>query len=283
MSTELRIFFRIIGETVKGIKRARLMNIAIILTMATILSIFACLLRSSLFVSNFISEVGDNMEISVYLKPGKDPQAAAKTFLQYKNIKKITIKTKEEAWKDFKEQMGFSGQENPLPDTIRLQLQDRSHVKKFVEVAKKLDFTEDIFYAGKIADVVADVGNKINVAAIIVVIVLIVLTFLIINNTIFLLIEARKKEIEIMRMMGVSDHYIKSPYVFQGAFYGFCGAVVSFIPLTALHLYFKNTAEVLYISINPLDLAISLLATILMGIFVGAIGSTASVKKYLKI
>ena len=283
MNSEVRIFFRIIGETVKGIRRAKLMNFAIVLTMAAILSIFVCLLRSSLFISNFVDEIGNNMEVSVYLKPGKNPETSAKTFLKYKNIKSIKIKTKEEAWKDFKEQMGFTGEESPLPDTIRVQLKDRKHVDKFVAVVKKLDFTEDVFYAGKLAETVSGVGSKVNMAVIIVVIALILLTFLIINNTIYLVIESRRQEIEIMRMMGVSDHYIKAPYIYQGAFYGFCGAVLAIIPLFALQLGLKNFANLLYITLNSANAYIAIFSGILMGIVVGAIGSTISVKKYLKI
>lgn len=283
MNTELRIFFRIIGETVKGIKRARWMTLAVILSMAAILSIFASLLRTSLFISHFVEEIGRSFEVSVYLKPGKDPKHAQNELSKYKNITDITIKTKEDAWKEFKEQMGFSGTDNPLPDTIRIKLKDKTNVKDFIISVKNLNFTEDVFYAGEIADKVSKIGNHINIAATIVVIALVFLTFVIINNTVYLAIESHKKEIEIMRIMGVSDWYIKAPYVFQGVFYGACGAAFAFIPLFVVDSCLNNVAVVSYVPIDPMNTRIVMLVVFLMGIIVGSVGSMLSVKKYLQV
>ncbi len=282
MNTEVRIFFRILAETVKGIRRSRWMNLVIITTMAAILSIFSCLFRSSLFVSHFINEVGDSIQVSVYLKEGKDLKTAVKKFSEYKNIKSLKVITKEEAWKEMKKQVNISEISNPLPDTIRVKLKDKTHVKRFIEAAKKLEFVEGVQYAEHLADNIAKVGHFINTAAIVIIVILSGLTFSIINNTIHLVIESRKQEIEIMRMMGVSDWYIKAPYIFQGVFYGFCGAFLSVIPLVILQSYIQRLAELFYITANPYNIQIVILSVLIMGIAVGAIGSLFSVRRYLK-
>ena len=259
------------------------MNLVIITTMAAILSIFACLFRSSLFVSHFVSDVGDSIEVSIYLKPDKDPQAMEKKLSEYKNIKSIKIISKEEAWKELKSQVDMPELNNPLPDTIRVRLEDKSQIKKFIEAVKKLDSVEGVQYAEQLADNISRVGHFINTATIIIVIILGSLTFSIINNTIHLVIESRKQEIEIMRMMGVSDWYIKAPYIFQGIFYGFCGAFLSVIPLVVLHSYLKKLAGLFYITIDPFNTQIVIIGVLLMGIAVGAVGSIFSVKRYLKV
>lgn len=282
MNTEIRIFFRILGETIKGIQRSRWMNLIIITTMAAILSIFSCLFRSSLFVSHFVHEVGDSIQVSIYLKEGEDPKSAIEKLSEYKNIKSVKVITKEEAWKDLKDQVDFPELSNPLPDTIRVRLNDKIHIKKFIEVVKKFDFVEGVQYADQLAENIAKVGNFINTAALIVVIILGSLTFSIINNTIHLVIESRKKEIEIMRMMGVSDWYIKAPYIFQGVFYGFCGAFLSVIPLIILQSYLQKLSGLFYITVSPYNTQIVILSVLLMGIAVGAVGSVFSVRKYLK-
>lgn len=259
------------------------MTLAVILSMAAILSIFASLFRTSLFISHFVEEIGRSFEVSVYLKPGKDPKHAEKELTRYKNVTDITIKTKEEAWKEFKEQMGFSGTDNPLPDALRIKLKDKTDVKDFIIAVKNMNFTEDVFYAGEIADKVSKIGNHINIAATIVVIALIFLTFVIINNTVYLAIASHKKEIEIMRIMGVSDWYIKAPYVFQGVFYGACGAILAFIPLFVVDSCLNNLAVVSYVPIDPLNTRIVMLVVFLMGVIVGSVGSMLSVKKYLQV
>ncbi len=283
MNTEIRIFSRILGETIKGIQRSKWMNLIIITTMAAILSIFSCLFRSSLFISHFVNEVGDSIQVSVYLKEGKDPRAAVKTFSKYKNIKSLKIITREEAWKGMKEQIDIPELRNPLPDTIRVRLKDKTNVKAFIKVVKKMDFVEGVQYAEQLADNIARVGHFINTTALVIIIILGSLTFSIINNTIHLVIESRKQEIEIMRMMGVSDWYIKAPYIFQGIFYGFCGAFLSVITLVILQSYIQKLAGLFYIAINPYNTQIVILSVMIMGIAVGAMGSIFSVRKYLKV
>ncbi|HSA07048.1 MAG TPA: permease-like cell division protein FtsX [Candidatus Gastranaerophilales bacterium] len=283
INTDIRIFFRVIGETIKGIKRSHWMNLVIISTMAAILSIFGCLFRSGLFVSHFVDEVGNAIQVSVYVKPGHDANNLVKKFSEYKNIEKIKIITREEAWKDLKTQMDIPEINNPLPDTIRVKLKDKAEVKDFIKTVKNLNSVEDVQYAEQFADKVMGVGHFINIAAIVIVIALGGLTFSIINNTIHLVIESRKKEIEIMRMMGVSDWYIKAPYIFQGIFYGFCGAFFAVIPLIALNSYIKKFAELFYIGIDANSSQIVVLSVLFMGIAVGALGSIFSVKKYLKV
>ncbi len=259
------------------------MNLIIITTMAAILSIFACLFRTSLFISHFVNEIGDSIRVSVYLKDGVDPQVLSKTFLDYSNVKEVNIITKEEAWEDLKKQLNIYDMNNPLPDTIRIRLKDNSEANKFIQVVKKMEAVEGVQYAEKLVDQIANVGHFINIAAFIVILILGGLTFSIINNTVHLVIESRKQEIEIMRMMGVSNWYIRAPYIFQGIFYGFCGAFLGIIPLFILHSYLIKLANLFYIKIDSIDTNIVILAVLLMGTIVGALGSTFSVKKYLKV
>ena len=70
--TELRIAYRIGIETIKGVAQAGLINIAIITTMAAILTIFGAIFRTTLSVSSMVSAMGNVLEISAYLKPDAD-------------------------------------------------------------------------------------------------------------------------------------------------------------------------------------------------------------------
>ncbi|OGI01366.1 MAG: hypothetical protein A2Y25_02610 [Candidatus Melainabacteria bacterium GWF2_37_15] len=283
MSAELRIFTRIIGETFKGIKRTRWMNLIIITTMAAILSMFGCLFRTSLFIANFVNELGNSMEVSIYLKQGKNPENVKEEILKYKNIKSIKIITKQQAWEGLKSQMDLPDMGNPLPDTIRVKLVDRSEIDEFIKNVKKIQAVEEVQYAKQLADHISTAGYYANIAALIIIILLSGLTFFIINNTIHLVIESKKQEIEIMLMMGVSNWYIKAPYILQGAFYGFWAGTLAIIPLLVLSYYLKKLADFFYIDYLFLNTNIVILAIILAGIAVGAIGSTISVRKYLKV
>ena len=71
--TEIRITARIIAETFKGINQSGLLiNIAIITTMAAILTIFGVIFRTTLSLSSIVEEMGGALELSVYLEPQAD-------------------------------------------------------------------------------------------------------------------------------------------------------------------------------------------------------------------
>ena len=72
--------------------------------------------------------------------------------------------------------------------------------------------------------------HVVNTTMIFVILISAALTITIINNTIQLVIQSRKEEIEIMRLMGVSNWYIKTPLIMQGAFYGFISSIIAVLP-----------------------------------------------------
>ncbi|MFH0702895.1 MAG: permease-like cell division protein FtsX [bacterium] len=283
IAKELRIITRIIIETFKGINRTGLMNFVIISTIAAILSIFGCLFRTSLGISTFVQELGTNLEISVYLKAGADPQSVSQKILKIGNIEKINIITKDKAWENLKAQMDVPDIKNPLPNTLHIKVNNTNYVENVVNKIKQIKGVEGLQYPQQLARKVQKIGDITNIATIVVLIFLGGLTLFIISNTIHLVIQARKQEIEIMRMMGVSNWYIKSPYILQGAFYGLCGAVISMIPLGILQNYLNKFFNFFQVSTPAMNINIVILSLLMMGIIVGAGGSIISVRKYLRV
>ena len=109
------------------------------------------------------------------------------------------------------------------------------------------------------------------------------LTIAIINNTIELVIQSRKEEIEIMRLMGVSNWYIKTPLILQGAVYGFLGALVAIIPIDVVQNYIIKMHEFFMISIDPLAQFAVLFSVLVLGVAFSSIGSFLSIKKHLQV
>ncbi len=285
LASDFRILKRILKETVKGIERTGLVNLVIIATMASILSIFGCLFRVSLEIYSFVDDLGSNMEISVYLQDNASSTRVTKEIKALDNVKSINIISKEKAWPKMRTHMQLPDLANPLPDKIRIKLKDNdnSKIDKLIKKVKKIRGVEDTQYAKEILDKVKKIGEVTNAATIMVFVVLGGLTLSIINNTIHLVIQSRKQEIEIMRMMGVSNWYIRSPYIFQGAFYGFSGGIISIFALAWVEQYLSNIFKIFQISGTYIDGAGIALIILVMGTAVGALGSIISVRKYLKI
>ena len=127
------------------------------------------------------------------------------------------------------------------------------------------------------------ITNVFNTVTVLVLIAVAMLTIIIINCTIQLVIQSRKDEIEIMRLMGVSNWYIKIPLILQGAIYGFLGAMISLIPLNTVQNGLIKLHE--FLNIPPMEIAMNIVVFILfaIAIFFSASGSLLSIKKHLQV
>ena len=282
-NADIRIIKRVVSETFKGIQRTRWMNLVIITTMAAILSIFGCLFRTSLAISDFVEHLGDSLEVSVYLKQGYNTETAKTEIFKIGNIKEIKVISREQAWEKLKHEMDVPDIKKPLPDTLRLKVKNQAEIEYVVTKVKNMPFVESIQYARDIVEKIIKVGDMTSLATFVVLLVLGGLTLSIINNTIHLVIQSRSEEIEIMRMMGVGNWYIRAPYILQGSFYGFCGAIISIIPLRVLENYILSMIQFFNMGELPIFTNLVVVVLMTMGIFVGSLGSFISVRKYLRI
>ena len=280
---ELRIAYRIVIEAVNDFKRTGIINLVIITTMAAILTLFGVLFRFTLSLSTFANELGNVLEISVYLKSGTSPSIVKDRIKEIKHVKSVTLKTKEESWNSLKQELGLHDISNPLPDTLRVQVDKPANITEVFNQIKPISGVEDMGYAKELAKKMQVLTNVVNTSMIFVIIISGALTITIINNTIQLVIQSRKEEIEIMRLMGVSNWYIKTPLIMQGAFYGFVSSVIAVFPLNWIQGLLIN-AHKFFLIPNPVYAQnIVIITLLIIGTAFGAIGSFLSIKKHLQV
>jgi cell division transport system permease protein len=112
----------------------------------------------------------------------------------------------------------------------------------------------------------------------------------VISNTIHLVIQARKREIEILSLMGVSPSYIKSPLILQGAAYGLCAALLASGVIWAIHIYIDPYLSEQLVGLAPVlaasleySLGQTFAALSILGVLVGAGGSAWTSGRYIKV
>ena len=281
--TEIRIVYRMSVEIFNDIRRTGLINIAIITTMAAILTLFGALLRTTLSVSSFAHELGNVLEISVYLKSNADANIVAERIKEFDHVEKVKIIPKEKSWADLKRELDISDIDNPLPDTLHVKVDKPVNTNEVFGKIKALSVVEDMSYAQDLAKKIQVLNKVVNTTTVFVVIIVAILTITIINNTIQLVIQSRKDEIEIMRLMGVSNWYIRIPLIMQGALYGFVGALVALIPIDIVQNMLNNIHKFFVIPSPIFAGNIVIIATIVIGIAFGASGSFLSIKKHLQV
>ena len=280
---ELRIAYRIVMEAVNDIKRTGIINLVIITTMAAILTLFGVLFRFTLSLSTFANELGNVLEISVYLKSNASASIVKDRIKDIKHVKTVTLKTKEESWNSLKQELGLHDISNPLPDTLRVKVDKPDNISEVFNQIKTISGVEDMGYAKELAKKMQVLTNVVNTTMVFVIIISAALTITIINNTIQLVIQSRKEEIEIMRLMGVSNCYIKTPLIMQGAFYGFVSSVIAVLPLNCIQGLLINVHKFFLIPTPAYAQNIVIITLLIIGTAFGAIGSFLSIKKHLQV
>ena len=280
---ELRIVYRITLETIYGIKRTGWINLAIITTMAAILTIFGALFRTTLSITSFVQELGNVLEISVYLKSNADTKQVATEIRGLEHVERVKIIPKEHSWENLKREIDVPNMDNPLPDTLHVKVDKPENVNTVFNKIKTYSGVEDLNYAQDIAKKMQFFNNVVHTITLVVVVLVAILTITIINNTIQLVIQSRKEEIEIMRLMGVSNWYIKIPLILQGAIYGFLGALIALIPLNAVNDGLLKVHEFFVVPAPLLANNTVILVLFIIAVGFGSSGSLLSIKKHLQV
>ena len=280
---ELRIFYRLGMETLSDIFRTGWMNVIIITTMAAILMIFGACFRSAISISAFSRELGNALEISVYLRDNTDAAAIKSEIQRFDHVESIKIIPKAESWNRLKNEMSLPNVENPLPDTLRVKVDTPESLEPVFNNIRQIKAVEEMNYAKDLAKKIELINHVIKTITLVVIGIMGLLTITIINNTIQLVIQSRKEEIEIMRLMGVSNWYIRFPFIMQGAFYGFTGSLLALVPLSYVQTGLNNVHKFFMIPVPPNAQGIVLIVMFSMSILFGAIGSFWCIKKHLQV
>ncbi len=280
---ELRILYRLGKETLGDIIRTGWVNIVIVTTMAAILTIFGTCFRTALSISSFSKEIGSALEISVYLKDNIEYSSVKEEIQKLKHVNKITLIPKAESWAKLKTEMNLPNIDNPLPDTLHVKVDKPENLQSVFDNIKKIPAVEDMSYAKDLANKIELVNHVVKTITVVVIGIMALLTITIINNTIQLVIQSRKEEIEIMRLMGVSNWYIRFPFIMQGAFYGLTGSLLAMFPLGYVNSGLANVHKFFMIPSPSNAQNIVLLVMFCMSILFGAVGSFWCIKKHLQV
>lgn len=283
ISTELRITGRIFQETWGGIMRSGWMNLVIIVTMAAILSIFGTLLAFIIETELLFEHMGTGFEISAYLRPEAKLDDVKANVLRQPGVARIQVVTKEDAWQEMQQALDINNMENPLPDTIHIKSNAPDRLATLAAQIERLEGVEEVNYAKQLIQRLRSFSNLISVIGLVIAVFLGAMTMFVISNTIHLLIEARSREIEILRMMGVGNWYIRLPLLFQGAAYGLSGAIIAYFPLFGAVYTIGELFNKLQFSTSGFSLNVVFVIMLMMGVIVGAGGAANSIRKYLRV
>ena len=297
-------FFRSLTRYFRDARKSVLRNLSLSVASISCITITLLVVAFSVILSynveHFSESIRKDFTVVIFLKSdiSKEDIEKIKTKIEAtNNVEKLTFVSKNEAISKYgtDDTLGayintLDEKSNPFLDSYMLQVKDIENIKNTVDKIKKIEGVNNVNYGEEMVDELLPVFNVINKASIMIVIALILVTAFLIGNTIKLAIFSRKREIEIMRLVGASNIAIKIPFVIEGLFIGILGSVIPIIlsvyGYISLYNHFGGklfgSSIAKLVSPTPF-IYYTALILLLIGILVGMFGSYRAVRKYLKI
>jgi cell division transport system permease protein len=176
---------------------------------------------------------------------------------------------------------------NPLPDSLAVTpLHGEDTAKIAASLNPKPHGVEDVKYGQKTTSRVLQLAHVIETVFVFAVLILLAAAMILIANTIRLSIFSRRREIEVMKLVGASNWFVRGPFMLEGLL---CGLVGSILAVVLLLVAREAVAGPILDNLNAADgahaIAFSLNALILcgLGLFIGAVGSGLTVHRFLKV
>ncbi|MCK5763207.1 MAG: ABC transporter permease, partial [Clostridiales bacterium] len=179
---------------------------------------------------------------------------------------------------------------NPFPNTYIINLKDVIYADSIVNQLKNLEGIEEVKYYKDLINRIIDLTSYVRNIGLVLTLFLAAIATFIINNTIKLTINARRREISIMKYVGATSWYIRWPFILEGTILGFIGALISTGIIYLIYSYsFQLFTTQFYVVIAAYMLNVKtivneiLTLNIIIGTGIGALGSMVSIRKYLNV
>lgn len=290
-----------IMDALKSIRRNATISLASAATVMATLFILGAFAMLLLNVKVAITDVESQIEVQVILKDDikiDQQQAAYNKISKLDGVTSITFKSKKQALEDLKQQLGdknkglVAGMENdnPLPNSYIVKVKQPDYVSKVVSAVqpngKYMDGIEQAKDGRDIVNRISAITKTVQWVGVALFIILIGVSLFLIGNTIRLAVYSRRREINIMKYIGATDWFIRWPFIIEGMVIGLFGAIISILLLYYVYglAYSKVTSSVSMMMrfISPIYILTNISwIFIIIGIFIGAIGSIIAIRKFL--
>jgi cell division transport system permease protein len=275
------------------------MNWAAVSTVTVLLFLFGLSLQSSWQLEKLLNQFGSQLEVSVYLDAGQRAEAIAPLVTKMSEVVDVKTITKEQAWTKLVQELGISNIEgatvqlgdNPLVDEMKVKARNSAVVPTLATQLAKLPGVDVVQYVDEAVKRIAQLHRGLNWVTLTITIILTLTAIAVTTTTIRLIVLARRREIEIMQLVGATSAWIYLPFVLQGITFGLIGGAIAWSFITLIQQFLGkslvNQPEFIQFLTNGLQLTSAqtlLLPLILLsfGSTVGLLGSLFAVRRFAK-
>ncbi|HFU3981936.1 TPA: permease-like cell division protein FtsX [Streptococcus suis] len=308
----IRRFFRHFIESLKSLKRNGWMTVAAVSSVTITLAMVGLFASVILNTAKLASDLEHNVRINVYLRANSTDQAETivnevgetvanpdfqKVYNQITalpNVQTVTYSSKDEQLKKLTDTLGetwnlFQGDANPLYDAYIIDTTDPQYVKSVAAEVAKIDGVTEVRDGEVETERIFKLASMVRTWGLVATGLLLFTAVFLISNTIRITIISRSREIQIMRLVGAKNSYIRGPFLWEGAWVGLLGAI---IPSALVYFLYQMVYNSVNASLASQDLSLismnifipSMVGSLfVIGIIIGSLGSVISMNRYLKI
>ena len=276
-------------------------------SLASVATISACLLLFGLFyaiVANFnniVRTAEQGVSVTVFFEDNLSEakiQEIGKLIEKRAEVSKIVYVSAEEAWETFRQEYfgeeysdGFT--ENPLENSsnYEIYLSDVALQGSLVTYLESIEGVRQVNRSEVTASTLSGMNVLIVYVSIGIIAILLAVSVFLISNTVMIGIQVRKEEINIMKYIGATDFFVRSPFVIEGIIIGAIGAA---IPLGIIYVIYNTIVEFVVerfemlsslLNFLPVNDIFSILIPVSLGlgIGIGFLGSIITVRKHLRV
>ncbi len=284
------------GAAFAALWRNRFTSFAAIITTAVMLVVFTALLAVNDTLDKMIDTLGRRTNLVAYLvddaKPS-DVNALIQSVSERTGVAQVNFISRAEAAQSFRETLTDLAEvldvieTNPFPASVEVRMLDPTGA---LEIAEELRLNtavvEQVLVRADVVGKLLRISRLARIGGTIIVVALGAVTLFVIFNTIRLAVYSRRDEIEIMKLIGATDWFVRGPFVIEGAFIGVVGAGIAAVAFVIGYSRFGPALNSL-VAFLPIQTETGFVAnltlfTILVGLVVGSVGSFFSVRRHLE-
>ncbi len=293
----------LVGEGVENLWKNKMMAFASFCVLLVSLLLVGVAILLYVNIDSMIGGIEDKNEVIVYMDEDTSEEQLAEfqsQLEQIDNISNITFYSKEQAFEDLKESMDdyailfdSLGDDNPLIDGFRIQIDDISIISTTIAQINELDNIYSIRAPMDFVNLLTELEKIVSIVFAVIIAALIIISIVIISNATKASVYTRREEIRIMKYVGATNTFIRVPFFVEGMITGLLAGLVA---LLITYLCYDSLVNLLNGQVDVLsvigmgsiiafsDMAVPVTVGYLVGgVFFGAIGSMISMNKHLKV
>ncbi len=275
-------------------RRNKLMSTFSVTTTTVMLLMLGCFIVVITSLNVTLRALESKIDVVAYVKDQADPaqvQNLRDSLSQNADVESVRYVDKDTALARMRQTLGDKAQllsqikGNPLPASLEIQLRFASSAPALADQLRQEAAIEEVDYKQDVVGRLLAITSFLRLTGLIIVAGLGAITLFIIINTTRIALFSRRQEIEIMKLVGATDWFVRWPFIFEGTFLGLLGAVATVILIAAgyqpMLTHLSGLLTFLPLAFDPQFLPKLLLSLLAGGALIGGAGSYISVRRFL--